>query len=212
MGYNIAGIAIKDNFGKQISKLEDELKWGIEVIEEVSFETASSNWTPEGEFRLHFTDSSTIIFFPHEWIFNIFDIPKTDSMSFAYSATAMAFELNVYRNGKAVREISENSEVGRVIDNGEKLSSEEENEGADSLTFKFLEQHLNKSFYDINLDEKSFRCRIIPYNRESKKESEVNSNNAINNKHDFKENNDYSNTEHENKIITSSNKWWQFWK
>lgn len=209
MGYNIAGIAIKDNFGKEISKLEDELKWGIEIVEEVDFETASSNWTPEGEFRLHFTDSSTIIFFPHEWIFNIFDVPKMDSMSFAYSATAMAFELNVYRDGKAIRAISENSEMGRVIDKGERLSIEEENEGASSLTFKLLELYLNKSFYDIELDEKSYRCKRIPYNQKTKVKKE-NTLKALTSSSDKSELNP---KQRKNKNATrESKKWWQIWK
>ena len=208
MGYNIAGIAIKDNFGNDISKLEAELQWGIEIIEEVSFETASANWTPEGEFRLHFTDSSTIIFFPHEWIFNIFHIPEHDSMSFAYSATAMAFELNVYRNGKAIREISENHEVGRVLDKGDKLTNEEENEGADSLTFKFLEQHLNKSFYDIGLDEKSYRCKRKQYNRKVVNKIEA----KIEEKVIPKTKSEGKQRVNEVEAKINSKKWWQIWK
>ena len=68
MGFNIAGLVINQNYDKDIKKLSTDLKWGIEIIDEITFEEASSNWTPDGEFRLYFSDKSTMIFFPHDWV------------------------------------------------------------------------------------------------------------------------------------------------
>ena len=208
MGYNIAGLVISDNFNRDIEQLENELKYGIEIIEEVSFETASSNWTPDNEFRLHFTDKATLIFFPHKEVYNVFDIPSKDSMSYAYSETAMAFELNVYRNGRPVREISENSEQGRTFNRGGKLEIEDENESADSLTFKLIDSHLKESFYDIDLNAKSFRCKKTAYNPQKQKSAPkepapVNV--------ELKESSRVTNVEQKNEA-TKARKWWEFWK
>ena len=208
MGYNIAGIVISDNFNRDIRQLENELKYGIEIIEEVSFETASSNWTPDDEFRLHFTDKATLIFFPHKEVYNIFGIPSKDSMSYAYSATAMAFELNVYRNGKPIREISENSEQGRTFNRGEKLEIEDENESTDSLIFKLIDLHLNESFYGIDLNAISFRCKKTAYNPQKQK-AEPKDSTPIN--VELKESSQATNVEQKNKV-KKAEKWWVFWK
>ncbi len=91
MGFNIAGLVIAKNYNKNISALEDDINWDIEVIEEITFEEAASNWTPDDEFRLYFSDKATLIFFPHEWAAERYASHQASSLCYAYSATAMAF-------------------------------------------------------------------------------------------------------------------------
>lgn len=107
MGYNIAGLVINQNYNKDIKKLGDNLKWGIEIIEEIDFETASSNWTPKGEFCLHFTDKATMIFFTHQWVADQNKSKTADTLNYAYSATSMAFQIDLFKSGKLVRSIME---------------------------------------------------------------------------------------------------------
>ena len=68
MGYNIAGLVISQNYDRDIKKLSKDLKWGLEILEEITFEEASANWTPEDECRVYFSDRASMIFFPHDWV------------------------------------------------------------------------------------------------------------------------------------------------
>ena len=47
MGFNISGMVIDNNFNKCIDAFQDAMQWGIEVVEEINFEQASANWTPD---------------------------------------------------------------------------------------------------------------------------------------------------------------------
>ena len=171
MGFNIAGLVINQNYEKDVQKLSKDLKWGIEIIEEINFETASSNWTPEGEFRLHFTDKATMIFFPHEWVADQSKSKTADTLNYAYSATSMAFQVDLFKSGKMVRSIMEyNGE--KQFDHGDQLELEKENQTADGLTFALIDELLGDEFGSIDLAEKSFRCKKIKFIETDEKEIE----------------------------------------
>ena len=158
MGFNIAGLVINQNYEKDIEKLGKDLKWGIEIIEEVDFETASSNWTPEGEFRLHFTDKATMIFFPHGWVAYQNKSKTADTLNYAYSATSMAFQVDLFKSGKMVRSMME-YDGEKKIELGNPLELEKEHQTASGLTFALIDELLGDGFGSIDLGEKSFRCK-----------------------------------------------------
>jgi len=172
MGFNIAGLVINQNYEKDIEKLGKDLNWGIEIIEEVNFETASSNWTPEEEFRLHFTDKATMIFFPHEWVADQSKSKTADTLNYAYSATSMAFQVDLFKSGKMVRSIMEyNGE--KQFEQGDPLELEKEHQTADGLTFALIDELLGDQFGSIDLSEKSFRCKKNQLVEKNEKEIET---------------------------------------
>jgi len=220
MGFNIAGLVINQNYEKDIKKLGDDLKWGIEVIEEVNFETASSNWTPEGEFRLHFTDKATMIFFPHEWVADQSKSKTVDTLNYAYSATSMAFQVDLFKSGKLIRSIMEyNGE--KKFEVGEPIKLEKEHETADSLTFALIDELLGDEFGKIDLGEKSFRCKKTQFIETDQKEIEKQKVKAALEKSpalrqllkdEMAEKQTLQKDRIQNKPVTIKKKWWEFWK
>lgn len=233
MGFNIAGLVINQNYDKDIKKLSTDLKWGIEIIDEITFEEASSNWTPDGEFRLYFSDKSTMIFFPHDWVAEQSRSKTFDTLNYAYSATAMAFQVDLFKSGKLVRSIFEH-EGDRKMSRGEPLELESNNDTADGLTFALIDELLKGKFGEIDLGEKSFRCRKVQYIETDEKEIEKQKMKealekspalrSILKEEMAKRNSEKANiikeiTKHDNsnQSVEKSNlvmqkKWWQFWK
>lgn len=62
MGFNISGLAINKNYEKDFDKLQEELGWNLKKESEISFESASSNWTEEGICNVYFTEKGTLMF------------------------------------------------------------------------------------------------------------------------------------------------------
>ncbi len=220
MGFNIAGLVINQNYEKDIKKLSRDLKWGIEIIEEVDFETASANWTPEGEFRLHFTDKATMIFFPHEWVADQSRSKNVDTLNYAYSATSMAFQVDLFKSNKLVRSIMEyNGE--KQMEFGEPLDLEKEHQTADGLTFALIDELLGDGFGSIDLDEKSYRCKKIKYvetdQREIDKEkmkSALKKSPGLQQllKDEMAKKQSPQKIDRVDKKMSGVKKWWEFWK
>ena len=224
MGFNIAGLVINKNYEKDIQKLSKDLKWGIEIVEEINFETASSNWTPEGEFRLHFTDKATMIFFPHEWVADQNRSKTADTLNYAYSATSMAFQVDLFKSGKMVRSIMEyNGE--KQFEIGEPLELEKEHETADGLTFSLIDELLGDGFGNIDLGEKSFRCKKIKFVETDEKEIEKQKMKSALEKSPAlrqilkdemaKKQANQKSTQQDTqtrKLTKNDKKWWEFWK
>ncbi|BDD02454.1 hypothetical protein [Persicobacter psychrovividus] len=171
MGFNIAGLVINKNYEKDIKQLSDDLEWGIEIIEEVSFEIASSNWTPEDEFRLYFGEQGTMIFHSHDLVAEHDSSLSADTLNYAYSETAMAFQIDLFKKGQLVRSIFEH-EGDRKMEEGEPLALEKENPTADELTFALIHELFGESFYEIDFAAKAFRCKKVNYTRPSNEVAE----------------------------------------
>jgi hypothetical protein len=233
MGFNIAGLVINQNYDKDINKLSSDLKWGIEIIDEITFEEASSNWTPDGEFRLFFSDKSTMIFFPHDWVAEQNRSKTAETLNYAYSATAMAFQVDFFKSGKLVRSIFE-YEGDRKMSRGEPLELETKNDTADGLTFALIDELLKGKFGEIDLGEKSYRCRKVQYIETDEKEIEKQKmkealekspalrailKEEMTKKTSEKSNIVNKNPKHEDSKssveksnLSTPKKWWQFWK
>ena len=220
MGYNIAGLVINKNYGKDIQELSKDLKWGIEVLEEVDFETASANWTPEGEFRLHFTDKATMIFFPHDWVADQYKAKTADTLNYAYSATSMAFHIDLFKAGKLIRTIMDyNGEI--QFENGDALELEAEHQEASGLTFALMDELLEDGFGAIDLGAKSFRCKKTKYIETDPKEIEKEKmREALRKSPGLQqllkdEMAKQQSSQTSNSVSTTSpskKKWWEFWK
>lgn len=157
MGFNISGLIINHNYEKSLKNLEHDFGWGIKITEEINFDQASANWTPEGEFRLHFSDKATLIFFPMNWVDYEYKSSHSDTLNYAYSATGMTFQMDLFKSGKRVRSILE-IEGDRTIDEGRKLAIEKNHDSAAGLIFALIDKLLGAKLGSIKYDAKSFRC------------------------------------------------------
>ncbi|MCB0515131.1 MAG: DnaJ C-terminal domain-containing protein [Chitinophagales bacterium] len=162
MGYNIAGLVVNKNFDRNVQQLATALRWGIEIIDEITFEQATANWLPEGEFRLYFSDKATMIFFPHEWSVEGYHVQGAKSLCYAYSATAMVFVVDYLDENGTARYFMEN-EGKKSLENGAPLPYEQQFPTASGLIFKLFDELLGESFHAINFADKAYRCRKIAY-------------------------------------------------
>ena len=160
MGFNIAGIVISDNYNKDLDALAEDVNLKLKVTDEISYETASANWTPEGEFRVYFSESATLIYFNHAEASNSYHSKIHDSMSFAYSATAMVFNIEYFEKGKLVRSMWE-MEGDRESEYGNALPEEEENPTADGLIFALIDRIMGESFMGVDGAEVAYKCRRV---------------------------------------------------
>lgn len=214
MGFNIAGLVISNNFDKSIEKLEDDLNWDIEIIEEITFEEASTNWTPEGEFRLFFSDKATMIFYPHEWIAERYSSSKSSSMSYAYSATSMTFFISYNNLEENYGRFLISNEGETKLAEGQEIPYEKEGLSADAIIFKLIDDLIDDNFHNIDRKAKAYRCRKLnpqtirlKYIEERKIEQE-----AILKEQTLNESKSFKKSEGSKDKNTTPRKWWQFWK
>lgn len=195
MGFNIAGLVIDQNFDKDINKLGEALNWNLQVVEEIQFETASANWTPEDEFNVYFSEKATMVFFSHELAMQKYHVQGSNSLCYAYSATSMAFLVS-YRKRDGTYRFFIEYEGDAKLQEGEALDLEEDYPTGDALIFKLIDDLLGEPFGSIDLGAKAFRCKIAPeieasYPIEKKATTPPPKNNVQ---------------------IPQRKSWWQFWK
>ncbi len=210
MGFNIAGLVIANNYEKEISKLEDDIAWDIEILEEISFEEASSNWTPEEEFRLFFTDKATMIFFPHSWVMERYGSHTSTSLCYAYSATSMTFFISYSNTEEKYGRFLITNEGETTIAEGQRIPYEDQNMSTDAIIFQLIDDILGESFHEIDMSAKAYRCRKLnpattrlKYIRKQPIEKEEMSNTKSNKE---------SKQNLQSKATTETKKWWEFWK
>lgn len=213
MGFNIAGMVINSNYDQNIHKLENDFHMGLEIVRECTFEEASSNWKDDGLFYVFFGEKGTMIFFGHEMAIDRGLSQSHESMSYAYSATAMAFYLS-YNNiaQDQFREIME-SEGERNMNQGAPIPLEAENPSADGLIFALIDKVMEQNWHQIEMDANCLVCKVVPFKR---RETELDPlmDEIINGKK--------SSPKQEQKTIiqkpkvqpsnVNKKRWWQFWK
>jgi len=158
MGFNIAGLVIRNNYNSDLNEFANDVQLKLEIVEEINYETASANWTPEGEFRLYFSDSATLIFFNHEEAFESYHSRAYDSLSFSYSAIGMVFSIEYFENGNLVRSIDE-VEGKRKSEFGKFLNLEKENPTADGLIFELINSIIGEPFTKIDGASRAYKCK-----------------------------------------------------
>lgn len=159
MGFNISGLVVNKSYKDKIKELEKDLKWNLSNSEDITFETASSNWKDEEFCDIYFSDQGTLIFLSMDKCTEAFPILDKNTLTFALSETSMAFNINYCEKGVEKRSIME-VEGDRMNDEGEKLSVEDKSEDASEIIWNQIEVVLGKRFWDIDPDEKSYRFRF----------------------------------------------------
>jgi hypothetical protein len=159
MGYNIAGLTVGHSYNGEIDMLAKDLGLEISVIEEVDFEAASRNWLEEGQFYVFFGKYGTMLFFEHDAVENQWCSALHDSLSFAYSATAMSFHMQYFEQGSQVRRLFIHEDQ-KHIDEGDPLPLESSTSGVDDLIFQLMDRLMQESWQAIELGAKAYRCTV----------------------------------------------------
>lgn len=191
MSLNIAGLVISNSFIQDISRLSNDLGIQFNVEKEITFEEASSNWTPEGVFNVFFTNKATLVFYSNSWAQKPIFSSTYNSLNFSYSETSMAFQMDFKNIKNGIRSILEyNGE--RQLQEGEPIELESKHDSLDALIFALINQILGEDFNTINLEAKAFKCILSKQIGESI--SKTKSNNLKPASHS-----------------TNVRKWWMFW-
>ncbi|MBB3697046.1 hypothetical protein KMW28_21625 [Flammeovirga yaeyamensis] len=159
MGFNISGLAINSSYENKLVELQNDLNLTFDYIEDVNFETASSNWTDEGIAYIYFTPKSTLLFLHVDMCIEPYPIKENNVLSFALSELSMAFSIN-YTEGKEVKRyiIEHNGE--KVSDEGTSFSFENSCDDASEIIWKLLDEVLDTSYDDIDLAATAKKFRV----------------------------------------------------
>jgi len=160
MGFNISGIAINKNYKQDFEKLKRQYDWNLEGPVEVSFETASSNYTENDICNVYFTENGTLIFISMERCIDAgLCVSDANSMTFVLSEMSMSFIVNYYEGKQLKRAIME-TEGDRMDDSGDPLPVEAISPDTSEIIWNQMKVLLGKSFYDIDLGDKALQYRF----------------------------------------------------
>lgn len=160
MGFNISGIAVAKNLQNDIEKIEKEIGFQLEFVEEINFETASSNWKEEGICDIYFGERGSIIFLNHELSIEEYSIMDLPTLTFAMSDVASTYMFHYYENGIFKRSKAE-SEGKEMRVEGESLDIEFTPIDMDGIIWHLIDETLGQKFMEIDLADKAFRYRLI---------------------------------------------------
>ncbi|QXP60843.1 hypothetical protein [Olleya sp. HaHaR_3_96] len=194
MGFNLSGLAINKNYESEFEDLQKQLGWTLEKQSEIDFETASSNWTDDGICDVYFSEKGTLLFLSMDMCTASWGLKTNNTLTFALSETAMAFNIKYSENSVEKRSIMEvNGE--KMEDEGQKLDVEANSEDASEIIWNQLEAVLGKRFWDIEPDEKATRYVFGKAK-----------------KHEDRTEPQEIKIENHKTIVITPKKWWQFWK
>jgi hypothetical protein len=164
MGFNISGVAISKNYQEDFESLKKQYGWNLEGPVEVSFETASANWTEDDVCNVYYTENGTLIFLSMERAYDGMPLDDANTMSFCYSEMSMTFALNYYEGKVSKRTILE-TEGDRKDEDGDPLSVEAEGVSTDAALMDQMEILLGKNFFQIDPSEKAYQYKFVRGNR-----------------------------------------------
>ena len=157
MGFNIAGIVINHNYDNKIEELGKKLNLNLSFKGDISYEEAVANWKDEGVCDIYFTEQGTLMFLPFSRLADTYSIEGQNILYFGYTETMMVFSIEYYENGILRRNVIE-SEGEIMVENGEPLPEEESTSELSALIFDKIGKVLGKSFWEIDFEEKAYRC------------------------------------------------------
>lgn len=159
MGFNISGIAVAKNLHNEIKAIENEIGFGLELIEEITFESASSNWKEDGICDIYFGSNGTLIFLCHELSMTSYSILDLPTLTYAISETSMAFCFHYCENGKIRRSRAE-AERKELQGEGERLDIEYTPIEISETIWQLIDKTIDQDFNQIDFSEKCYRYRL----------------------------------------------------
>jgi len=167
MGFNISGIVINSNFDQDINKFIEETGFSIRPEREISPEDLRENWTPEGIYRVQFTDIGTVVFLNFQECLDGQYLEGYNVMTFTYSETSsMLLFLSYYEGNVQRRRIMEDNLV-KTIDEGAPLDIDSDKKGEElsEILFELFETILGKSFFLLDDTFASYQFKRVPRRR-----------------------------------------------
>lgn len=160
MGFNISGIAVAKNLQNDIERIEREIGFKLELVEEINFEKASSNWKEDGICDIYFGQNGTLIFLSHELSMESYSIMNLPTLTYAISETSMAFCFHYCENGKIRRSRAE-AEGRELPDEGDRLDIEYTPIDLSEIIWELIDKTIGQKFMGIDLADKAYRYRLI---------------------------------------------------
>ncbi|MDR2221777.1 MAG: hypothetical protein LBE34_03455 [Flavobacteriaceae bacterium] len=159
MGYNIAGVVIDKNYRDQIEELEQILNKKLVETEVIDFKGASENWKEDDLCDIYFTEQGTLVFLSTENASTTFSATNQRVMSFVLTEVSMSFYISYTQNRFLLRKVLETE--GEIVESkGELLDFEEGESDKSELIYHLMEELLDVSFWDIDLEEKCIRYQL----------------------------------------------------
>jgi len=159
MGYNISGIAVANNLHNNLKAIEKEIGFNLDFVEEVNFETASSNWKEDGVCDIYFGKEGTLIFLSHELSVEAYTIMDLPTLTFALSEGAMTFCFQYCEKGELLRSKGE-AEGKEMRLEGKPLDLEYASSDTLWLIWTLIEQTFGQGFSEIDLNAKALRYKL----------------------------------------------------
>lgn len=160
MGFNISGIAVAKNLNNDIGSIEKEIGFKLELVEEINFEKASSNWKEDGICDIYFGQKGTLIFLSHELSMVPYNIMNLPTLTYAISETSMAFCFHYCEKGEIRRSRAE-AEGREFPDEGDRLNMEDEHIDVSEIIWELIDKTIGQKFMGIDLADKAYRYRLI---------------------------------------------------
>lgn len=160
MGFNFAGIVINKNYEGQLEELGQALGFNLTYDSEISYEEASRNGKEDGVCDIYFSKNGSLVFLPMELCIKDYFIKNQHVLTFAYSDTAMAFNLAYYEGTACKRKILEVTEH-RITDSGDLLGEETLDTDVSELIFDQIGVLLGQDFWEMAPTLKATRYNMI---------------------------------------------------
>ena len=174
MGFNISGIIIEDNFGKNIQKVSENLEIGFEIIEECEPYEATERITEKDKVYICFTEYSTIIFYEPELFDKGIYSQTANSLNFQYFEGPMIFAIRYVKDCETVKNImSIGSKI--IYSTGRKLKAEAGTKGVDEIVVNLAKQISGITILGMTDQIKVTKCKLTAYSgkRTRKAEEEI---------------------------------------
>jgi len=171
MGFNISGIIIENNFGKNIQKVSENLEIGFNIIGECASYEATKRINERDKIFVCFTESSTIIFYEAEQFDRHIYSQTSNSLNFQYFEGPMIFAIRYVKDCETVRNIL--SIDGQIIYSlGKILKGETGTNRIDELVIKMAKQISGISILGIDEQLQVTKCKIVDYDGKRMRKSE----------------------------------------
>jgi len=162
MGFNFSGLVINKNYESDIDKLIDILELDLENQELVLFEDAVTNSATSDYIYFYFSQKGTLILMDDDSCLSPYKIENTKCLTFIINEYSMSHFFAYCDGDDLLREKMVTDEMV-LTDFGEPLKGEDPEDLSETIIYQ-IGAILNKSFFEIEADERVFRFSFVKRN------------------------------------------------
>ncbi len=157
MTFNIAGIAISQNYEDNIQELGELIDLELAEEGEITFGMAVADWKKDGICDVYFTENGTLVFLPIKHCMEPNPIADARVLTFIISEKSQAFSL-FYSVGlfeeRSIVEVNHE----RLTEEGNRLRAEDKFSKISEMILAQASSVIGKNFWKIGAEEKALRC------------------------------------------------------